>query len=47
MLGNKVFEKEIFYSESIELEKGILSEGVYWVILRGDKTLIRKAIVLE
>jgi len=47
MLGNKVFEKEIFYSESIELEKGTLSEGVYWVILRGDKTLIRKAIVLE
>ena len=43
--GNKVFEMDNITSDKIELSKGNLPKGVYFIELKGDKEFKSKIII--
>ncbi|MFO7670824.1 MAG: T9SS type A sorting domain-containing protein [Bacteroidales bacterium] len=45
-LGNKIFEKAILRSEIISLSKENLNEGVYVVVLRGEKVHVNMKVIV-
>ena len=47
VLGQKIFERKILKSEDIILKKRDMSAGVYIVILRGDKLLETRKVIIE
>jgi hypothetical protein len=47
VLGSKVFEKEILRSDTFELKKGDLWEGIYMMVLKGDSFMENKIIIVH
>ncbi|MCK5136164.1 MAG: choice-of-anchor J domain-containing protein [Bacteroidales bacterium] len=47
VLGNKVFQMDVTTSDKVTLKKGNLSAGVYMIVLKGEKVLENRMIVIK